>query len=117
MMMEQQIALKNNEMQEKWKICVKTSCYAYKVAERIKESISILFDRLRQFFNSLAEVFKSKDTLNDLFKELRDFTNKHKDFIKYTKSYPHSFPQYVNNFKVNTSGFPHHTFRYARSRC
>ena len=118
MMTEQQTVLKNSEMQEKWKMCVATTCYAYRMVERVREAIDHLYDAIRQIINSLAEVFKPVvGSLNLVFEELRDFIDDHEDFIKYMKSYPPSYPQYVNNFPVNTKGYPRPITHCARSRC
>lgn len=121
-MMEQQTALKNNEMQEKWKTCVKTTCYVYKVVERFKETIENLYDMVRAIINSLVESFKTiAKSVSQVFSSLRDFVDKHEDFIKYMKDYkedyPQDYPQYVNNIKVNTTGFPRPIGYCVRSRC
>ena len=111
MMMEQPVVLKSDELQEKWKKCVYNTCYVYRMVERVKEVINHLHDVFRRIINSLAE------SLNLVFEELRNFTDDHEDFIKYMKSYPPSYPQYVNNFPVNTKGYPRPITHCARSRC
>lgn len=118
MMMEQQTALKSDDLQERWKTCISTTCYAYRMVERVKEAIEHLHDVVRQIINSFAEVFKPVvESLNLVFEELRDFIDEHKDFIKYCQSYPQSYPQYVDKFKLNTKGFPRPITHCARSRC
>ena len=114
MMTEQQIVLKSDDLQERWKTCVMTTYYAYKMVERVREAIDHLHDVVRQIINSLAEVFKPVvKSLNLVFEELRDFIDEHEDFIKYMES----CPQYVGNLKVNTKGFPRPITHCARSRC
>lgn len=117
MMMEQQIALKNNndKMQEKWKTCVKTTCYAYRMVEIVKEAIDNLYDVVRQIINSLFRPVT--DSLKLVFEEFRDFIDRHEDFIEYMADYQQDYPQYVDKLKVNTKGFPRPITYCARSRC
>lgn len=121
MMMEQQVVLKNSnddEMQEKWKSCIHMTCYAYRMAERVKEVIDNLYDAMRTFLNSLAEAFKPvMQSLTLVWEEFRDFVDKHEDFIEYMSDYQHSYPPYVDNLKINTRGFPRPISHCARSRC
>ena len=113
--MEQQMTLKNDEMQEKWKTCILTTCYAYRMADSVKEIVEIFQEAVRQFINSIAEVFKPiVETLALTFK---DFFDKVEDLYDYEKSYPLNYPPIVNNFKINTKGFPRPIIGYARSRC
>ena len=119
MMMEQQKVLNNNsEMQDKWKLCIASTCYAYKMVERVKEVIDDLVDAVRLFLNSLAEVFKPvRESLTLVFDEFKDFIEEHEDFIKYMRDYQQSYPPYVDNLKLNTKGFPRPITHCARSRC
>lgn len=118
-MMEQQMTLKSNDnLQERWKTCIATTCYAYRMMERVKEAIEHLHDVVRQIINSLAEIFSPfVRSLNLVFEEFRDFIDEHKDFIKYCQSYPQSYPQYVDKLRVNSKGFPRPITYCARSRC
>ena len=116
--MEQQTALNSNEMQEKWKTCVLTTCYAYRMVERVKEAVDNLINEVILIINSLAEVFKPiVDSLTLVFEEFIDFVDKHEEFIKYMKDYQQSYPPYVDNLRINTTGFPRPITHCARSRC
>lgn len=42
MMTEQQIVLKSDDLQERWKTCIWTPCYAYRMVERIRLGIEHL---------------------------------------------------------------------------
>lgn len=118
MMTEQQIVLKSNDLQERWKTCVMTTCYAYRMVERVREAIDHLHDVVRQIINSLAEVFKPVvESLNLVFEELRDFIDNCEDFILYIKDYPQVYQHKVDNLKINTKGFPRPIPHCARSRC
>lgn len=117
-MKQELMKLKNDEMQEKWKLCISSTCYAYRKVEVFKGLIDDLYDIIRQFLNSLAEVFKPViESLNIVFDELRDFIEERKDFIMYMKNYPQSYPPYVDNLKLNSKGFPRPVMCHARSRC
>ena len=117
-MMEQQTALKkNDEMQERWKSCVRVTCYAYEMLERVKEAIDNFYDALRQFINNIVESFKPVvNSLTQLCMEFVDFF-KTEDFHTDIYTYPHSYPHIVHNFKIDTRGFPSPIFKCARSRC
>lgn len=117
MMMEQQMTL-SSDLQERWKTCVLTTCYSYRVVERVKEVIENFQEVMIQVINKLAEIFRPvAESLSSLFDELKEFIDKNEDFIKYCKSYPQGYPQYVDNLKVNTKGFPRPITHCARSRC
>ena len=116
MMMEQQMILKSDDLQERWKTCVLTTCYAYRVVERVKEAIHNLTEVVRQIINSLAEVFKPVvETLTTAFRDLVEYVEECNEDSN--KSYPQGYPQYVDNLKVNTKGFPRPVTHCARSRC
>ena len=117
MMMEQPKTLSDYEMQEKWKSCVRVTCYVYRTAEWVKdfyeralEAISIFIEYMKTAFIDFTE------SLADAFKDLTDRVLKPDD-DKFYQSYPQSYPQYVDNFKVNTKGFPRPIVHCVRSRC
>lgn len=115
MMTEQQTALKSDDLQERWKTCIATTCYAYRMVERVREAIENLHEVIRQIINSIAEAFKPfVETLTLAFK---DFIEEVEDLYDYDKSYPQSYPQYVDKLKLNTKGFPRPITHCARSRC
>ena len=116
MMTEQQTALKNDEMQEKWKQCVMYTCYAYRQSLDIVARIEMLWEAVRVILNSIAEAFKRfMQEINLTFTEIRDIINEPPKHI--CKSYPHSYPHSVDNFPENTKGYPKPIMRCARSRC
>ena len=116
-MMERQTVLKNSE-QEKWKLCVSSTCYAYRVVDRVKEVVDNIYEVLRQILNRLAEVFKPYiESLKSLKDKFIDFVDTHKDFIEYCSNYQQSYPPFVDNLKVDTKGFPRPITHCARSRC
>lgn len=107
----------DDEMQERWKSCVRITCYASEMLEKVKEVIDNFYDALRQFINNLVESFKPVvNSLTQLFKEVADFI-KTEDFHTDIYTYPHSYPHVVHNFKIDTKGFPSPIFKCARSRC
>ena len=115
MMTEQQTALTNSELQMKWKTCVKVTYYAYHIVEyvsdfwqRVMDAITKIVENLKRAFSDFAE------NLADAFKELID-RDSHEIIV--SKSYPHYVDNYVDNFKVNTKGFPRPITYCARSRC
>ena len=116
-MMEQQTALKNDEMQEKWRQSIAYTCYAYRQSIDIVARLDMLWEAVRVLLNALAEALREfMERANLTFTEIRDIIYneppKHK-----SQSYPHSYPHSVDNFPVNTKGYPHSITRCARSRC
>ena len=120
MMMEQQTALKNDEMQEKWKNCIKVTCNLFNIYGVLRECAQNLMETLRAIINNI------KETLSDTFSKLSEALKEFKEIIQeYHKkeesnnfqSYPHSYPRYVDKLKLNVRGFPQPIMRCARSRC
>ena len=117
MMTEQQTVLKSDDLKEKWNTCILATCYAYRTVDIIKEVVDDLFDVFRVLVNALSEVFKPViETLSFSINKVIHFLSK-EDFHEDSKSYPQSYPQYVDNFKVNTKGFTRPIVHCARSRC
>ena len=116
MMTEQQMTLKSDDLQERWKTCVLTTCYAYRVVERVKEAIHNLTEVVRQIINSLAEVLKPvAETLTTAFRDLVEYVEECNEDSN--KSYPQGYPHYVDNSKFNSRGYPMTIRPCARSRC
>ncbi len=115
MMMEQQTALTNSELQMKWKTCVKVTCYAYRTVKYVSDFWQKVMDAITQIVENLKRAFSDfTESLADAFRDLID-TDNHDIII--SKSYPHYVDNYVDNFKVNTKGFPRPITYCARSRC
>lgn len=117
-MMEQQIVLKkSDDLQERWKTCVRVTCYSYSMVERVKEVIEHLHEVARQIINSFVEAFKPM--VNHLTMFCKDFVDfiKTEDFHTDIYTYPHSYPHIVHNLKIDTRGFPSPILKCARSRC
>lgn len=113
MMTEQQMTLKSDDLQDRWKMSILTTCYAYRVVERVKEAIDNLVEAVIDIINSLIEVFKPVvDILKTVWEDSIDFVEEHKE-----KSYQQSYPHNVDNLKVNTKGFQRPITHCARSRC
>ena len=115
MMMEQQTVLTNSELQMKWKTCVKVTCYAYRTVEYVSDFWQRVMDAIMQIVENLKRAFSDfAESLADAFKELID-RDSHEIIV--SKSYPHYVDNYVDNFKVNTKGFPRPITHCIRSRC
>lgn len=104
--------LSSEEIQNRWKNCVRVTCNVYRIVEgvidffnRVIEMINAFCDRLKEafngFINSLPSVIDSK-------KEV---------ILTIKRCYPQSYTHSVDNSKVNTMGYPHHIYKCARSRC
>lgn len=115
--MEQQIVLKSDEMQEKWKTCVRVTCHVFRTVEWLRDFIERALEAIEVFIESIKNAFISfteslsicfEDLSKRLFKTDEEYTS---------KVYPQVYPQYVNNLKLNTTGFPRPITHCARSRC
>ena len=114
MMMEQQTALTNSELQMRWKTCVKVTCYAYRTVKCVSDFWQRVMDAITQIVENLKRAFSDfAESLADAFRDFIDMDNH--DII--SKSYSHYVDNYVDNFKVNTKGFPRPITYCARSRC
>ena len=124
--MEQQIVLKRDydvEMQYKWKSCVRMTCYAFRTVEWLKDFIDRALEVIKVYIESLKNVFSSltsslTNSLSECFEDLsKRLFKPEEEYV--IESYPHIYPQYVNNLKVNTIGFPRPIVivHCARSRC
>ena len=120
MTMEQQIALKNDELQVKWKNCIKVTCDMFNIHKVLRECVEKLMETFRLILNSIKDALsESFSILSETLREFKETIQEYckKDEPKNFQSYPHSFPHYVDNLKVNTVGFPQPIIRCARSRC
>ena len=117
MMMEQQMTLKNNEMQLKWKSCVRVTCYVYRTVEQVIGFCERVLDAISLFIENMNTMFRDFiESLADAFKDLADRAFNPED-NKFYQSYPQSYQHYVDNLRVNTKGFPRLITPCARSRC
>lgn len=120
MMMEQQTVLKkpyDAEMQYKWKSCVRMTCYAFRTVEWLKDFIDRALEVIEVYIERLKNAFSSlTNSLSECFKDLSERLFKpEEEYV--IESYPHIYPQYVSNLKLNTIGFPRPIVHCARSRC
>lgn len=117
-MTEQQMTLKNEELQLKWKACISFVCKSYECYTYIKEPLERVYTELKNVMNSLVEAFQPVfSTLIELARDIVDNIAINVEIKPVSKSYPHSYPHNVDNFKINTRGFPRPPMRCARSRC
>lgn len=117
MMTEQQMTLSNDEMQLKWKSCVRVTCYVYRTVDWVRDFYERVLDAISLFIENMKTVFRDfTESLADAFKDLADRAFKPED-EKFYQSYPQSYPHYVDNLRVNTKGFPRPITHCARSRC
>lgn len=121
MMTEQQMTLKNNtEMQEKWKSCIRVTCYAYRTAELFievsKQAVVDTFNRLFEVVSQIVNNFV--ETLTNIFKEIVRPICENLIDKGYPQSYKHNVYNFnVYNFNIDTIGFPRPIIQCARSRC
>lgn len=117
MMTEQQMTLKSDDLQERWKSCVRVTCYVYRTVEWVKDFYERVLDAISLFIENMKTAFRDfTESLADAFKDLADTAFNSED-NKFYQSYPQSYTHYVDNLRVNTKGFPRPVTHCARSRC
>lgn len=124
-MTEQEIILKNDDLQERWKSCMSMVCLAMPhvdkavqviqdLAKRMTEVIRELVERVRYVFSNVSEMLKQCwGDVPTYIDSLTKVEEKRKD----NQIYPHGYPPYVHNLKINKQGYHRPVMRYARSRC
>ena len=115
----------NEELQERWKSCVFTVCRAMPFVDKAIQSVKDLAERLIEVIRDLVTKVKH------IFSNLNEMLSKYgfnKDVYQCSTivgykdnekqpTYPHGYPPYVHNLKLNKRGYPRPVFRCARSRC
>ena len=111
----------DEELQKKWKSIVSVTCcvqrtYAFvkDLVNKMVEAINVFLRNARSAFESLSEKFEK---LSEVIKDTMDKYYKEEPRRVESRSYPHIYPPSVNNFKVNTKGYPNKILQCARSRC
>lgn len=119
MMTEQLMTLKNDDLQNRWKLCVKVTCFAIRTSEellcrmsKLKELLDTIGDLIRAFARKISESFGYvKDLVIEAF-------NRCAEKMEYKiPSKPKQRPSYRRGVKPNSVGFPRLIVYRARSRC
>lgn len=115
MMMEQQMTLKkNDDLQDRWKICIKTTCVAMRViksADKIKEIFETIISLIKNMATKLAEVFAEFKSL------ICDKVSDYFDIDIPLSSKRSKRPSYTDRVSVNVRGFSQPILCRARSNC
>lgn len=119
MMTEQQMTSKNDDLQDRWKLCVKVTCFAVRTSEELlhrmsilKELLDTIGDLIRAFARKVSEAFGYvKDLVAEAF-------NRYAEKMDYEiPSKPKCRPTYKTKVKTNPTGFSMPIIYRARSRC
>ena len=57
-MMERPKTFSNEEMQEKWKSCVRVTCYVYRTVEWVRDFYERVLDAISMFIENMKTVFR-----------------------------------------------------------
>lgn len=102
----------DEELQTKWKVCVRVTCSVYRLMDNIRDFIDRAVEAIQIFADKLREVFSGfMKSISNVLADKKDL------IVTIKKCYPHGYPQNVDNCKVNTRGFPSPVYHCARSRC
>ena len=111
----------DEELQKKWKSIVSVTCcvqrthaFVKDLVNKMVESINVFLRKACSAFELLSEKFEN---LSGIIRDTMDKYYKEEPKRVVSNSYPHIYPPSVNNFKVNTKGYPNKIWQCARSRC
>ena len=114
-MMEHQKILNNDDIQNKWKICIKAYCVVYRLTEMCRSACDTIQKALKSVVDTVTTVWKA---FSDLFSSLWDSLLLHIKHLKQPLRKKISRPpKYTNFVRVNTKGFTRPIMKCARSRC
>ena len=100
----------DEELQKKWKSIVSVTCCVQRTYAFVKDLVNKMVEAINVFLRNARSAFESlRDTMDKYYKEEPRRVE--------SRSYPHIYPPSVNNFKVNTKGYPNKILQCARSRC
>lgn len=103
----------NDDLQDSWVRVMRTTFSVCDIIQSVRDFVDTLIEALREVVDKVAEAIRGiVDKFSVLFDDTEDIEFKE-------KTYPHFYPHYVDNLKVDTKGYPvkFHSFRCARSRC
>lgn len=95
------------------------TCLTYGEYSYVKDFVNKALEAIQNLIQTFQRVFRSLcDKISDSFKRFRITIEECLE--PKPKSYPHSFPRYVDKVqfhKLNKRGYPRPIMRCARSRC
>lgn len=116
MMTEQQMTLKkSDDLQDRWKICIKTTCVAMRV---IKSA-----DKIKELFETIIALIKNLATkISEAFTQFKDFIcDRVSVYLNYdipiSPKSRSKRPSYTDRVSVNVRGFSKPILCRARSNC
>ena len=115
MMTERQTTLKNDDLQDRWKICIKTTCLAMRVIKNI-DKIKELFDKIKTLIQNAAS------KVAEAFAEFRNLICNKMDIyldldIPISPKKRNKRPSYKDRVVTNVTGFSKPILCRARSNC
>lgn len=121
MMMEQQIVLKNDELQDRWRQCVSLTCKVCSVIDIVMDAVANVMNTLSQILEEIRKVITPAfDSLVEVFNRIVGDYLANEQLKEKLSTYPHSYPHYphfAKKSRVNTKGYSRPIMRCARSRC
>lgn len=115
---------KSDDLQDRWKVIMYQTCTARRIAKTLMKVSEQFVEEVQREVEAVAEVmYRAFDVLKEVCNTVWDKLKKlflpvlEKSRKVDNKSYPHSYPQIVHNFKYNTRGYTRPIMRCARSRC
>lgn len=117
MMTEQQTISKNDDLQDRWKLCVKVTCFSIRASEELMSRMS----RLQELFDAIAETIRAfARKISEAFGYVKDLVTEAFNRCAEKMDYDTSIkprPVYKVGAKTNSTGFSRPIIYRARSRC
>ena len=119
MMTEQQMTSKNDGLQDRWKFCIKVTCFSIRASEELMSKIY----RLQELFDAIAETIRVfARRISEAFGYVKDLVTE--TFNRYAEKMDYEIPSnskcrptYKTKVKTNPTGFSMPIIYRARSRC
>lgn len=119
MMTEQLMTSKNDDLQDRWKLCIRVTCFSIRASEELMSRMS----RLQELFDAIAETIRAfARKVSEAFGYVKDLVteafNRCAEKMDYKiPSNPIPRPIYRAGDKTNSIGFSRPIIYRARSRC
>ncbi len=122
--MEQEIVSKN-DLQDRWKSTISVVCisaqYVDKATKAIQDLVKRMTEVIRELIKKVKYVFSN---VSEMLEQCWGYVPTYTELVtrveekrKDNQNYPHGYPPYVHNLKINKQGYHRPIMRCARSRC
>lgn len=118
MMTEQQMTLKNDDLQDRWTRCVRMTCLSARICKLASCAMSRITEILSNLIKSMAEYISDVfSSIGDLISESIQKIRESFEGVDFSSSVSIPRPKYNTVVRSNSKGFSKPVLYRARSRC